>query len=201
MIQFSQTTKKGMKKAISKLESARTILRLAKTDDIHAIINYYISNTAHLAPFEPIRAEDFYTESYWCQEVEARLDAFNADQSLKLFLFEKEHSKVIIGSINFANFVRGVFQSCTLGYSVALAFEGKGYMSEALKLAISYVFAQLNMHRIVAAYLTDNQRSGLLLKRLGFVVEGYARDYLMINGQWQDHILTSLINHNWQFAL
>lgn len=30
------------------------------------------------------------------------------------------------------------------------------------------------------------------------VVEGYARDYLMINGQWQDHILTSLINRNWQ---
>lgn len=49
----------------------------------------------------------------------------------------------------------------------------------------------------MAAYLPDNERSGKLLKRLGFVVEGYARDYLMIDGQWQDHILTSLINHNW----
>jgi len=187
-----------MKRYCPKLESARTILRLAEPDDISAIIDYYISNRVHLAPFEPSRAEDFYTDSYWCQELKARLHAFNADQSLKLFLFEKEHSKVIIGSINFANFVRGVFQSCTLGYSVALAFEGKGYMSEALKLAISYVFVQLNMHRIMAAYLPYNQRSGLLLKRLGFVVDGYARDYLMINGQWQDHILTSLINHNWQ---
>ena len=54
------------------------------------------------------------------------------------------------------------------------------------------------MHRIIAAYLPHNQRSGKLLKQLGFVVEGYARDDLMINGQWQDHILTSLINHNWQ---
>ena len=190
-----------MKKAIYKLESARTILRLAETDDIPAIINYYISNTAHLAPFEPIRAEDFYTDSYWCKEVKARLDAFNADQSLKLFLFEKEHSKVIIGSVNFANFVRGVFQSCTLGYSVAGPFEGKGYMNEALKVAISYVFTELNMHRIMAAYLPHNQRSSLLLKRLGFVVEGYAHDYLMIDGQWQDHILTSLINYSWQSAL
>lgn len=187
-----------MKKASPKLESARTILRLAEPDDVSAIIDYYTSNRVHLAPFEPVKSEDFYTESYWCLEVKARLDAFGSDQSLKLFLFEKEHSKQIIGSINFANFVRGVFQSCTLGYSIAAAFEGKGYMTEALKVAIGYVFTKLNMHRIMAAYLPDNQRSSRLLKRLGFVVEGYAHDYLMISGQWQDHILTSLINHNWR---
>ena len=190
-----------MQKAFPKLESARTILRLAKPDDISAIIDYYLSNRDHLALFEPIKAKDFYTQSYWCKEIQSRLEAFNADQSLKLFLFEKEHSTVIIGSINFTNFVRGAFQSCTLGYSVAGAFESKGYMSEALNLAIIYVFTELNMHRIMAAYLPHNQRSSSLLKRLGFVVEGYARDYLAINGQWQDHILTSLINHNWQSPL
>lgn len=54
------------------------------------------------------------------------------------------------------------------------------------------------MHRIMAAYLPYNQRSGKLLKRLGFIVEGYARDYLTIDGQWQDHILTSLTNRNWK---
>lgn len=189
-----------MKKAVPKLESARTILRLAELDDVPAIIDYYTLNRVHLAPFESTKAEDFYSH-YWCKEVKARLDAFNADQSLKLFLFEKEHSKVIIGSINFANFVRGVFQSCTLGYSVAVAFQGKGYMCEALKVAIGYIFTELNMHRVMAAYLPHNQRSGLLLKRLGFVVEGYACDYLMINAQWQDHILTSIINHNWQSDL
>jgi [ribosomal protein S5]-alanine N-acetyltransferase len=186
-----------MKKVLPKLESSRTILRLAEPDEVAAIIDYYISNRDHLAPFEPIRQKIFYTETYWYKEVKTHLDAFNADQSLKLFLFEKEHSKVIIGSINFANFVRGAFQSCTLGYSVAVAFEGKGYMSEALKVAINYVFSELNLHRIMAAYLTHNQRSALLLKRLGFLVEGYVRDYLMINGQWQDHVLTSLINYKW----
>ncbi|WP_416995596.1 hypothetical protein [Aeromonas salmonicida] len=37
-------------------------------------------------------------------------------------------------------------------------------------------------------------RSGTLLEHLGFEREGYARDYLMINGRWKDHILTALIN-------
>ncbi|MGN7512099.1 hypothetical protein [Aeromonas salmonicida] len=36
--------------------------------------------------------------------------------------------------------------------------------------------------------------SAALLERLGFEREGYARDYLMINGRWEDHILTALLN-------
>ena len=54
------------------------------------------------------------------------------------------------------------------------------------------------MHRIMANYMPHNQRSGNLLKKLGFVVEGYARDYLLINGKWEDHILTSLNNDNYE---
>lgn len=181
-----------------KLETARTILRMANRDDVSAIVHYYTENQVHLAPFEPKRGEDFYKHSYWYREVNVRVAAFKSDSSLKLFIFSRENPKAIAGSINFANFIRGTFQSCTLGYSIAAAYQGKGYMTEALKVAINYVFSQLNMHRIMAAYLPHNERSGRLLKRLGFVEEGYARDYLMIAGQWQDHILTSLINPNWK---
>jgi len=190
----------GMEKALPTLESTKVLLRLACLDDVPEIIHYYTDNKVHLAPFEPLRFSDFYTESYWCKQVKEALDDFNTDRSLRLFLFEKENESVIIGSINFRNFVRGVFQSCTLGYNLAEASQGKGYMTEALEVSISYVFTELNMHRIMASYLPHNQRSGRLLKRLGFVVEGYARDYLLINGQWQDHILTSLINPHWELA-
>jgi len=40
-------------------------------------------------------------------------------------------------------------------------------------------------------------RSGKLLRRQGFVVEGYSRDYLRIDGEWQDHIRTALVNPRW----
>jgi ribosomal-protein-alanine N-acetyltransferase len=39
-----------------------------------------------------------------------------------------------------------------------------------------------------------NEKSAKLLKRLNFTIEGYARDYLFIDGKWEDHILTSLTN-------
>lgn len=100
----------------------------------------------------------------------------------------------MIAAIGFSNFIRGAFQACYLGYSVDKGHEGQGYMREALQASITYVFDELQLHRIMANYMPVNRRSGGLLRRLGFVVEGYARDYLQINGNWEDHVLTSLTN-------
>ena len=185
------------------LESQRLHLRLARQEDVLAIIGYYAKNRDYLAPFEPRKSPLFYTRTHWEREVEARIEEFATDRSLKLFLFEKdvwekENSEAIVGTLNFVNFIRGAFQSCTVGYSVAEAKQGRGYMKEAMTIAIDYVFRELNLHRIMAAYLPHNQRSGRLLKSLGFVVEGYARDYIRIDDRWQDHILTSLIHPHWQ---
>ena len=71
-------------------------------------------------------------------------------------------------------------------------------MAEALAGAIDFAFDSLHLHRIEANYMPHNRRSGNTLRRLGFVVEGYARDYLLINGKWEDHILTSLSNPHWE---
>ncbi|MEL6553156.1 MAG: GNAT family N-acetyltransferase [Cyanobacteria bacterium J06621_11] len=176
------------------LKSARLHLRHGQPEDIPEILNYYRTNQAYLAPFEPLKPSTFYTAKHWEEELPLRLSETKMERSLKLFLFPKRTPNSIIGTLNFSNCVRGVFQSCTVGYSLAESYQGQGYMSEALKVGVDYVFSQLRLHRISANYLPHNQRSGQLLKRLGFRVEGYAYDYLYINGQWQDHVLTSLIN-------
>jgi ribosomal-protein-alanine N-acetyltransferase len=78
--------------------------------------------------------------------------------------------------------------------------EGKGLMFEALREAIRYVFVEKRLHRIMANYMPSNVRSANLLKKLGFVEEGYAKEYLLINGRWEDHILTALTNRGWEQA-
>ena len=50
----------------------------------------------------------------------------------------------------------------------------------------------------MANYMPDNIASAQVLKKLGFVIEGTAKDYLYIDDRWEDHILTSLVNPNWK---
>lgn len=173
-------------------------LRLGTKEDVPKIINYFYQNQEYLAHWQPLWDSSFLTQEFWQEQVENNLKEFQCDQSLKLFMFKKTNHLEIIGQINFNNFVRGAAQFCYLGYGIAETEQGKGYMTEALQAALSYVFQELNMHRVMANYIPQNQRSAQVLKKLGFVFEGYARDYLLINGQWQDHILTSLTNKNWQ---
>lgn len=179
-----------------KLRSPRLILRHGQPKDIPAILAYYQHNKDHLAPFEPLKPSSFYTRTHWSQELETRLLDTQEARALKLFIFLKDTPSELIGTLNFSNFIRGVFQSCTVGYSLAAESQGKGYMTEALQVGIDHIFTEVKLHRIGANYLPHNQRSGRLLKRLGFAVDGYARDYLYIAGQWQDHVLTSLVNPN-----
>ncbi|WP_338941435.1 GNAT family N-acetyltransferase [Paraburkholderia sp. 22B1P] len=100
----------------------------------------------------------------------------------------------MVGDCNFTNIVRGPFQACHLGFSLAKRFEGQGLMREALTSAITYIFDEIGLHRIMANIRPENVRSARLLERLGFEREGLARSYLKINGVWADHVLTSLIN-------
>ncbi|MBR8833557.1 MAG: GNAT family N-acetyltransferase [Stigonema ocellatum SAG 48.90 = DSM 106950] len=187
-----------MKLELPLIATERLFLRLAIQEDIPAIVAYYTENKTYLTPFSPPWHENFFTEEYWHTQVENNYLEFINDLSLKLFIFPKTNPTIIIGVVNFSNFIRRSAQYCNLGYNLAEAEQGKGYMTEALKAAIQYVFQELNMHRIMANYLPHNQRSSNLLKRVGFLVEGYAREYLLINGQWQDHILTSMTNTQWK---
>jgi len=100
----------------------------------------------------------------------------------------------LLGWANLSEIVRGVFQACYLGYSLAAAVQGRGYMTEALHEVIRFAFEDLGLHRIMANYMPRNARSAAVLQRIGFTIEGSARDYLYIAGRWEDHILTSLTN-------
>lgn len=73
-------------------------------------------------------------------------------------------------------------------------YVNKGYMFEALSASIPYIQNEWKIHRIMANYRPENTASGKLLEKLGFTIEGYAKKYLFLDGAWQDHILTALIN-------
>ncbi len=158
-----------------------------------AVAEYQRVNQPHIGPWDPPRPPEFFTAAWWETRLARNLDDFAEDRGAQFQILDKETGDVI-GVCNFTGFVRGAFQACQLGYNISADRQGQGYMSEALRAAIPFVFDELRLHRIQASYVPWNERSGRLLERLGFVVEGRAKDYLYIDGQWRDHVLTALTN-------
>jgi [ribosomal protein S5]-alanine N-acetyltransferase len=177
------------------LTTERLVLTLPGADAAPRLVKYFQDNRDHLTPWEPPFPRGLFSTPFWERRLQQNRQEFATGRSLRLVLLARDKpTGPVVGMANFTQFVRGAFMACTLGYSLAREAEGRGLMREGLEEAIRYVFDDLGMHRIMANYLPINERSGGLLKRLGFQVEGYARDYIFINGAWRDHILTSLVN-------
>ncbi|AIJ09843.1 MULTISPECIES: ribosomal protein S5-alanine N-acetyltransferase [Edwardsiella] len=179
-----------------RLTTDRLIVRLVNERDAHRLADYYAENRDFLRPWEPIRDESHCYPSGW----QARLSMIRELQKQGgafYFILLGHDEQEVRGVANFSNVLRGAFHACFLGYSVAGKWQGHGVMYEGLQAAIRYMQRQQHMHRIMANYMPHNQRSGALLQRLGFEKEGYAKNYLLINGKWQDHVLTALTNPEW----
>ncbi|WP_438034681.1 GNAT family N-acetyltransferase [Sorangium sp. So ce204] len=177
------------------IETPRLRLFIAPVELAGRYLAYFERNRDHLARWDPPRPEGFYTEAFWRERLLRDHEDFAADRALRLALqWRGAPGGELIGVCNFTQFVRGAFQAATLGYSLDQRAVGSGLMFEAIEAAIAYMFDTLGFHRVMANYLPHNERSGRLLRRLGFAVEGYARDYLFIDGAWRDHVLTALTN-------
>ncbi len=179
------------------LSTARLHLLPAESAWARAMLDYQVRNREHFAPWEPTPGGMFYTELFWAMRMRQReLDWKDSRGAFFLVMPEKEAGRVI-GTVSLSNINRGVFQGCHLGYNIDHAHQGQGLMREAVEAVIAFAFGTLRLHRVQANYQPENERSAALLKRLGFQIEGHARDYLFLNGAWRDHVLTSLINRNY----
>jgi ribosomal-protein-alanine N-acetyltransferase len=181
------------------LSTSRLHIGLPPLADAESCRDYYERNRAHLEPWDPARDAVFYTRAFWRDVLATNRQEYAEGVSLRVFLRAREDPRgPVIGSCNLSQIVRGVFHSALLGYSVDAAHEGRGLMTEAVGAVVDHAFGTLNLHRIQANYSTGNERSAALLRRLGFVEEGRARDYLYLAGRWRDHVLTARLNPDWR---
>jgi|SRR5471032_124058 len=181
------------------LITERLLLKSPTPDDAAKLLAFRIATREHLQRWEPARSDAFYTLAAVESQLRDMLQQIRNQSAVHWLLHarqqqEQQGESKIIGACSFTNIVRGPFQACHLGFSLAHEYEGQGLMHEALQAAIADIFNHHGLHRIMANYQPHNQRSGQLLTRLGFEREGLARAYLHINGAWADHVLTSLIN-------
>jgi ribosomal-protein-alanine N-acetyltransferase len=141
-----------------------------------------------LTPWEPTWPSDDLTRSAFRRRIRRYSEDIRTDQGYAFLVFRKSDS-VLVGGLTLANIRRGVAQAGSLGYWMGLPYVRQGYMTAAVHAIIPFALEKLRLHRLEAACIPTNAGSIRLLEKNGFGREGYAREYLCINGIWQDHLL------------
>jgi [ribosomal protein S5]-alanine N-acetyltransferase len=141
-----------------------------------------------LIPWEPTWPSDDLTRSAFRRRLRRYTEDLRTDQGYAFLIF-RHSDGVLVGGLTLANIRRGVAQAGSIGYWMGLPHIRQGYMTAAVRAVIPFAFATLRLHRLEAACIPTNAGSIRLLENSGFQREGYAREYLCINGIWQDHLL------------
>lgn len=165
-------------------------------DDAPALAGLLRDNRDFLAPWEPVRDDDYFTERGQRALLGDALERQHQGSALLHVILDE--AGLVAGRITLSEIVRGPFQSCSLGYWVAADHNGRGLATAAVRHIVAVAFDELRLHRIQAGTLPHNTASQRVLARNGFIRIGVAPAYLKIAGQWQDHVLFQVLNPRYE---
>ena len=168
------------------LETERLRLSVLRRSEAPRVTEYFKKNRDFHKKFAQTHTDDYFTVSMQKKYLAYDYNSFLEGSLVPLWICLKETGE-IIGRVSFFNFAFGGMMSCACGYHLDKDHTGKGYMTEALKGAIAFVFDEYKMHRIEAFILPENEPSLNLVKRIGFHYEGERISYMHINGRYRDH--------------
>ena len=168
------------------LETERLRLSVLRKSEAPRVTAYFIKNRDFHKKYAQTHTDDYFTVSMQRKYLAYDYNSFLDGSLVPLWITLKETGE-IIGRVSFFNFAFGGMMSCACGYHLDKDHTGKGYMTEALKGAMAFVFDEYKMHRIEAFIVPDNEPSLNLVKRCGFHYEGKRISYMHINGRYRDH--------------
>lgn len=179
-----------------RLNSGRVYLRAPQQGDWRLWSELREESRDFLIPWEPSWPHDALTRGAFRRRVRAYDREWQQGTGYSFLVMRREDDD-LLGGVTLTNLRRGVAQCISLGYWVGGRHARQGYMSEALQAALEFSFEDLGLHRVEAACLPNNAASKGLLIKSGFREEGYARQFLRINGRWQDHVLFAILREDW----
>jgi ribosomal-protein-alanine N-acetyltransferase len=167
-------------------------MRVATLDDAPAFAEAQLRNREHLAPWEPVRTDRWFTAAGQVDRLQSQLVRFERREVVPWFLFQGDR---VVGAMTLTDIVPGPFRSASLGYWIDADFLGKGLATIGVQAVAELADTELLLHRIEASTLTGNAPSQRVLTKCGFAQIGTAPDYLHIDGAWRDcHLFQRILN-------
>ncbi len=112
------------------------------------------------------------------------------------FTLERLGRSSIIGSIS----VRALThpQQFSLGYWLGVPHWGKGYMSDAVRLATHFAFQHLDSVRAFATVFVGNIASRRVLEKNGYRLDSTLRSHVLKRNEWRDEWFFTLLRKEWE---
>ncbi len=156
------------------LETERLILRPYRAGDGAAYYEVCQRNREHLLPFE---AGNPALDVYTLEQAEILVRHFAAEWAARNALFVGAWEKttgsfaaqVYIGPVDWE------LPEFEIGYFVDVAHQGQGFVTEAVKAVLGWLFGDMRAHRVRLGCNEVNERSWRVAERCGFVREGHLR--------------------------
>lgn len=180
--------------SLGDVESLAFPLRLIAPSDDEVLAELRLRNRSFLAPWDPVRPENYFTTAGQRTDIEAALARHERGEAVPWVVVRDDGT--VAGRLTLNGIVRGPFQSCSMGYWLAEDETGKGLATAAVQTALIFAFTELGLHRVQAETLISNVASQRVLMKSGFTQYGLAPHYLKIAGEWQDHLMFQRINES-----
>lgn len=84
-----------------------------------------------------------------------------------------------------------------IGYMLLPEYEGKGIITEAIKLCLDFGFTKMNLHSVEAIIDPENYASAKVLEKNGFVKEAHFVENEFYNGKFINASIYSILKRNW----
>ena len=157
------------------------------------LLAYEIANREVFSQFSPQRNDSYYTLANIQYHCEKQTVLYEQKRKLPLVFSRKEGSS-IVAQVYLSEILYGASYSAKLSYSTAKKWQRQGIGTEAVESVTEYAFKKLKLHRLEATIMTRNYPSLAFATSLGFIQEGLSREYLLLNGKWEDYYQLALLN-------
>jgi ribosomal-protein-serine acetyltransferase len=167
------------------------VLRPYSEEDAAELTAVVAENRAHLARWMPWAATYGYQDSLdYIAKTRAQTEAGDGFEGAIVVGGE------IVGGAGLHSVDR-LNRSTSIGYWLAADAVGSGLMTATVRALLDLAFGGWELHRVVIEAVVDNARSRAVPERLGFTVEGIAREAKRIRGRYEDAALYAMLASDW----
>ncbi|WP_019849182.1 GNAT family N-acetyltransferase [Desulfitobacterium sp. PCE1] len=162
-------------------------LELVSEKNAHEIYNFEIENRAYFEETIPSRGDEYYKTEIFHKIIKEIIEEQKHGQCYMHII--RNESGEMVGRVNFFSIRKDETRTAELGYRIGKNENGKGYATEAVRMALEKGFKYYKFRKIEAGTSPDNIGSQRVLEKNGFLMTKRIEKDMDVNGEWVDSLI------------